>query len=76
MAAPGNGGDIIVTGGSVDLEYDDAVYQKDPGDPKKHKSDRKIIRVLVVDEGGNKKYDSNDQSENPEKWTITTYTKR
>lgn len=75
--AEGNGGDIIIKGGSVDLDYDDAVYPIDPGNPKKHKNrDREITRVLVLDGTGAKKYDSNDKGENPAEWEITTFTKK
>ena len=28
------GGDIIIKGGSVDLNFDDNLYQKDSNDPK------------------------------------------
>ena len=36
-----NGADIIIKGSSVELEYDEAVYPKDPGEPKKHKNHNK-----------------------------------
>ncbi|MDQ5847230.1 MAG: hypothetical protein M3539_18235 [Acidobacteriota bacterium] len=74
---PGNGGDIIIKGGSVDLDYDDAVYPKDSGNPRKHKSeDRTLIRIVVKDGGGATKYDSNNDTDNPWDWEVTTYTKK
>ena len=49
MAAPGDGGEIIIKGGSVELEYDGAVYRSDPSNPKKHKNDaKKITRVVIT----------------------------
>lgn len=53
-----NGSDIIIRGGSVDLNYDDGIYQKDPKDPKRHSNtDKKITRVVIT---GDITYDSND----------------
>jgi len=58
MSDPGDGGDIIIKGGSVDLEYDESVYQKDPGDPKSHKNaNKKITRVVIT---GDISFDSGD----------------
>lgn len=48
MSEPGDGGDIIIKGGSVDLEYDESIYIKDPLDPRSHKNPtRKITRVVI-----------------------------
>ena len=72
MSDPGDGGVIIIKGGSVDLEYDESVYVKDPSDPKSHKNaNRRITRVLIT---GDISFDSGD---NPQglKCTITTTTK-
>ena len=70
MAAPGNGGEIIIKGGSVELEYDDAVYPKDPTDPKKHKnSSKKITRVVIT---GDISYDSGEHPEGIKCWITTT----
>ncbi|MEP6742179.1 MAG: hypothetical protein ABJB61_06735 [bacterium] len=53
-----NGGDIIIRGGSVDLDYDETVYPKDPGNPKKHKNQtKKVTRVLIT---GEISFDSGD----------------
>ena len=69
MSNPGDGGDIIIKGGSVDLEYDESIYQKDPADPKSHKnSTRKITRVVIT---GDISYDSGDHPEGL-RCTITT----
>jgi hypothetical protein len=71
-----NGGDIIIKGSSVDIDYDDAVYPPVLGKPRNHKSnDQTIIQVLVVDGGGTKKYDSNDDGADPSAWKVTVYCK-
>ena len=55
-----NGNDIIIRGGSVDLEYDEGVYPKDSSDPRKHKNDnRKVTRVVIT---GDINYDSGEQA--------------
>ena len=52
------GGDIIIKGGSVDLTYDENIYQKDPQDPKSHKNaNKKITRVVI---SGDISFDSGD----------------
>lgn len=54
-----NGNDIIIKGSSVDIDYDDDLYPKEPGKPRNHKSlDKKITRVTVKDGDGNVRYDS------------------
>lgn len=68
-----NGGDIIITGGSVDLDYDEAVYPKDSGNPRKHKNaNRKITRILVEDEKGGEKF--NFEAQGGLRWKVTVYT--
>lgn len=53
-------GDIIIKGGSVDLNFDETTYPKDNGDPKSHKNaNKKITRVTIS--GGGLEYDSGDQ---------------
>lgn len=53
-----NGSDIIIRGGSVDLNYDENIYQKDLKDPRRHgNTDKKITRVVIT---GDIAYDSND----------------
>jgi hypothetical protein len=50
------GDDIIIKGGSVDLNYDESVYARDPKDPKSHKNETlKISRVVIT---GDITYDS------------------
>lgn len=70
-----NGGDIIIKGGSVDIDYDDRVYPPVTGKPRNHKAnDQTIIRVTVNDGAGAKKYDSNDEpGANPSEWLIKVY---
>jgi len=52
------GGDIIIKGGSVDLDYDESIYAKDPLDPRSHKnSHKKITRVVIT---GDISYDSGE----------------
>ena len=69
------GEDIIIKGGSIELEFEDSVYPKNPSNPKKHQNpNRKISRIVVVDENGGQKYDSGE-SQNGMKWTITVSTK-
>ena len=59
MAAPGDSSDIIIKGGSVDLEYDEAEYPRDNGDPKKHGNpNRRITRVVIT---GDIKFDSGER---------------
>lgn len=53
-----NGSDIVVTGGSVEIEYDSSVYVKEPG-TKKHKNQtKKITRIEIT---GDKNWDSGNQ---------------
>ena len=69
------GGDIIVKGGSVDLQYDETIYRKNQSDPKKHENaSRKITRIQVSDENGGLVFDSGD---NPGglRWTVKVSTK-
>ena len=55
---PGDGGVIIIKGGSVDLDYDETIYEKDVLNPRSHKnSTRKITRVVI---SGDISYDSGD----------------
>jgi hypothetical protein len=58
MADPGNGGEIIIKGGSVEVDFDGSVYIKDPNDPRKHKNaTKKITRVVIT---GDIEFDSQD----------------
>ena len=76
MAAPGNGGEIIIKGGSVELEYDGNTYTEDPGNPRKHKNaNKKITQVVITDETDPSDpivvYDSGDHPGGL-KWEIKT----
>jgi hypothetical protein len=56
-----NGDDIIIRGGSVELEYDGSVYEKNPNDPRKRQnSGKKITRIVIT---GDINYDSEDHPE-------------
>ncbi|MFN2514855.1 MAG: hypothetical protein ABR556_01455 [Pyrinomonadaceae bacterium] len=72
-----DGGDIIIRGGSVELEYDDSVYFKVPGNPGKRKKDKnsnKQIRQILVKNNGATEYDSGDHPEGLA-FTISVLTK-
>ena len=58
MSAPGNGTEIIVKGGSVEVEFDGNTYQQDPSNPRKHKNASKKIRRVVIT--GDIAFDSGD----------------
>ena len=69
-----NGADIIIKGSSVDIDFDDATYPKEPGKPRNHKaSDHAITRVTVEDENNAMQYDSSDEAADPARWTIHVY---
>jgi hypothetical protein len=69
------GGEIIIKGGSVNVQFDDNVYKKDPNDPKKHENaNRKITNIVIVDENGGERFNSGD-NQGGLKWTITVSTK-
>jgi hypothetical protein len=69
-----NGSDIIIKGGSVDIDFDDEKYPKEPGKPRNHKgNDQTITRVTVADENNTVKYDSNTANADPARWTVYVY---
>ena len=69
-----NGADIIIKGSSVDIDYDDARYPKEPGKPRNHKAgDNTITRVTVEDENNTMQYDSSNEAADPSRWTIHVY---
>lgn len=56
-----NGDDIIIRGGSVELEFDDSVYEKNPNDPRKRQnSGKKVTRIVIT---GDINFDSGDHPE-------------
>ena len=58
---PGEGGVIIIKGGSIDVDYDESIYPRDPEKPRSHiNPDRKITRVVIT---GDARYDSGDHPE-------------
>lgn len=63
-----NGSDIIIKSASVDIDYDESVYPKDPGNPRKHKNaNKKITRITIT---GDINFDSGD-NQNGLKCDIT-----
>lgn len=67
-----NGEDIIIRGGSVDIDYDDSLYPKE-GSSRSHKNgQKKIIRITVVDEDGKPQYDSGEH-QGGLKWEIKAH---
>jgi hypothetical protein len=69
-----DGGDIIIRGGSVDLDYDDAVYPPVPGQSRKHNNRDKKIRQITITDGGTILFDSGDHPEGLA-FTISVLTK-
>lgn len=66
-----NGGDIIIKGGSVELQYDDTLYTKNGAWGHKH-PDKKMTRITVVDENQKTVYDSGE-NKNGLKWEIRAH---
>ena len=51
-------GDIIIKGGSVEVQFDESIYSKDPSYPNRHvNSSKKITRVRI---SGDINYDSGE----------------
>ena len=49
MVAPGNGTEIIIKGGSVEVEFDPNTYPTDPSNGRKHGNpSKKITRVVIT----------------------------
>ena len=66
-----NGGtDIIIKGSSIDITFDDSQYPG--GGNGSHKGQRKMRRIVVVDDQQQVQYDS--QSADVKKWTVTVST--
>lgn len=65
-------GEIIIKGGSVELNFDDGIYQRVLNDPGAYRNqNRQITRVLVEDQEGKVHLDS---SESVGLWRITVFT--
>lgn len=59
MSAPANGTEIIIKGGSVEVEFDPRTYPADPSNGRKHSNpNKKITRVVIT---GDISFDSGDQ---------------
>ena len=72
MAESNGSGDIIIKGGSVQVQFDDAGYTKNGS---KHDSpNKKITKIVVVDENGVVKCNSGD-TPGGLKWTVTVSTR-
>ena len=58
MVAPSNGSDIIIKGGSVEVDFDGNVYPPVSGSSRKHgNSGKKITRIEIT---GDVTFDSGD----------------
>jgi len=56
-----NGSDIIIKGGSVEVHFDDDVYEQDPQNPRRYQNeDKKIVRVVIT---GDISFDSGAKSD-------------
>jgi len=70
-----NGGDIIIRGGSVDIDFDNVFYPSETG-KRSHKNDKQTItQVTVEDQNGTSKYDSAKDGADASTWTIRVYCK-
>ena len=53
-----NGSDIIIKGGSAEIQFDHGLFQQDPANPRRRTHDTlKITRIVI---SGEKNFDSND----------------
>jgi hypothetical protein len=69
------GGEIIIKGGSVEVNFDDSLYLKEQLDPNKHKNANRIItRVQVQDASGRSLLDEADDKDGL-RWLITVSTR-
>ena len=58
MSAPANGTEIIIKGGSVEVEFDPNTYPQDPSNGRKHSNPNKKITKVVIT--GDITFDSGD----------------
>jgi hypothetical protein len=51
---PGEGGVIIIKGGSCELNFDDGIFRHDPTEAnrRKHKCDEMLIKQIVITGNG------------------------
>jgi len=66
-----NGGDIIIKGGSVDIQYDDSLYPK-AGAWGHINPNKRMTRITVADESGETVFDSGDNRVGL-KWEIKAH---
>ena len=66
-----NGGDIIIKGGSVDIQYDDTLYAKE-GAWNHINPNKRITRITITDENQKLLYDSGVNS-NGLSWEIKAH---
>jgi hypothetical protein len=66
-----NGGDIIIKGGSVDIQYDDSLYVKE-GEWNHINLNKRITRITITDENEKLLYDS-DVNSNGLRWEIKAH---
>jgi hypothetical protein len=55
--APGDGGDIIIKGGSCEIHFDDGVFKKDDSDPRKTKHKHDVLKIRRIVITGDAKFD-------------------
>jgi hypothetical protein len=68
-----NGGDIIIKGSSVDIDYDNNYYPTEAG-KRSHKNDKQTItRITVADDGNTMRYDSDKDGADVSTWKITVH---
>jgi hypothetical protein len=56
MAAPAEGGDIIIRGGSAEIHFDSAHFEKDTNDSKKRRHEGARITRIEVSGAGEKDF--------------------
>jgi len=68
------GGDIIIKGGSVQVQFNSTGYTKDPKDPSKHEDkNKKIKKIVVHDDKGDEQFSIADE-QGGLKWKVTITT--
>ena len=66
-----NGSDIIIKGGSVNVQFDDTIYRKE-GSWDHINLEKLMTRITVVDENGRSLFDSSESVEGL-KWEIRAF---
>jgi hypothetical protein len=66
-----NGSDIIIKGGSAEVDFDDGVYERDPKNPRRYQNEsKKIVRVVIT---GDINFDSGEERPGGIKCEIKAY---